>query len=207
MYEWRKMTWQQRAKALVRRQKQHAPMHSPAHLDLGAATYHLSAACYEHAPILGTPSDRMEAFTAALLQTLHAVVHDIHAWCVLPNHYHLLVTAPDLAGIRAALRLLHGRVAHQWNGDDGTRGRKVWFNWTERFIRSERHFWATMNYIHHNPVHHGYVRRWQEWPFSSAAAFLETVGRDEAERIWQFYPIWDYGQKWDPPKGKPTPNT
>jgi putative transposase len=52
-------------------------------------------------------------------------------------------------------------------------------------------------YVHHNPVHHGYVRRWQDWPWSSARQYLETVGPEEAKRIWLTYPILDYGKKWD----------
>jgi len=64
-------------------------------------------------------------------------------------------------------------------------------------MRSDRHFLATINYIHHNPVHHRYVERWTEWPWSSAVDYLQTVGRDEAERLWRDYPVLDYGAKWD----------
>ena len=91
----------------------------------------------------------------------------------------------------------HGRTSFQWNGEESTRGRKVWYKCTDRRVRSERHFWATVNYIHHNPVHHDYVQRWEEWPYSSAAAYLAELGRDEARRIWLKYPILDYGKGWD----------
>jgi putative transposase len=64
-------------------------------------------------------------------------------------------------------------------------------------MKSRRHFWATKNYIHNNPVHHGYVSRWQDWPFSSVHQYLDDVGRDEAVRIWNEYPVLDYGKDWD----------
>jgi putative transposase len=64
-------------------------------------------------------------------------------------------------------------------------------------MRSERHFFATINYVHHNPVHHGYVRLWTDWPWSSAAEYLEQMGRAEAQRVWEGYPIRDHGKKWD----------
>jgi putative transposase len=64
-------------------------------------------------------------------------------------------------------------------------------------MKSERHFWATLNYVHHNPVKHRYVKRWVDWPWSSAARYLEEVGREEAERIWSEYPVLDYGKQWD----------
>jgi putative transposase len=76
-------------------------------------------------------------------------------------------------------------------------GRQVWFNCFDRVIKSHRHFWASVNYIHHNPVHHGYVDAWQDWPWSSAAQFLERVGRERALEIWHQFPILDYGKKWD----------
>jgi putative transposase len=34
-------------------------------------------------------------------------------------------------------------------------------------------------------------------PFSSAQQFLESVGREEAERVWREYPVLDYGRGWD----------
>ena len=57
-----------------------------------------------------------------------------------------------------------------------------------------------MNYIHHNPVRHGYVTRWQDWPFSSASDYLEDVGKEEASRVCLDYPVLDYGKEWDPPE-------
>jgi putative transposase len=54
-----------------------------------------------------------------------------------------------------------------------------------------------VNYIHNNPVRHGYVEKWQDWPWSSAMEFLDSMGRDEAMRIWKEYPIRNFGKKWD----------
>jgi len=56
---------------------------------------------------------------------------------------------------------------------------------------------ATMNYIHHNPVHHGYVSDWCDWPYSSAGRFLDEVGRSRAAELWRQYPVLDYGAGWD----------
>ena len=67
-------------------------------------------------------------------------------------------------------------------------------------MKSERHFWATVNYVLHNAVRHGYVERWQDWPYSSAAQYLAEVGREEVEHRWHQYPLLDYGADWDPPE-------
>jgi len=198
VYDWRTMSQQERKEALASRKAGRHPWHAPPH-HAGEGAYHLSAACYEHAPVIGASPQRMAEFEQELLETLRPACNDVYAWCVLPNHYHVLVDTGDLRGVSAAIGQLHGRSSFVWNGQDRSRGRKVWHRSTDRKIRSDRHFWATMNYVHHNPVHHGYVVRWEEWPFSSAQDFLQAVGRAEAVRLWKAHPILDYGKGWDDP--------
>jgi putative transposase len=199
MYNWRKMTADERAEVLDSRKRERLPWHSPHHRASESGLYHVTAANFEHRPILGMSVKRLARFESKLLQTLEAAAAKTHAWCVLPNHYHLLLHAQDIFGVLAFLGKLHGRTSHAWNGEENSRGRQCWCKAVERSIRSERHYWATLNYVHHNPVRHGYVQRWQDWPFSSAARFLDEVGRGEAERIWREYPILDYGKDWDDP--------
>jgi putative transposase len=198
MYNWRKMTEVQRMEALALRRGRKLPWHSPPHLDFaGVHQYLISAACHEHAPIVGVNPERMTQCEADVLQICAERCLAIHAWCVLPNHYHVLVKTERIKELRHGLGLFHGRSSFTSNGEDGKRGRQVWYNCFERPIKSERHFWATLNYIHRNPVHHGYVKIWQDWPWSSATKFLESFGRKEAREIWKRYPILDYGKKWD----------
>ena len=198
MYDWRQMTAEDRAHVLDIRRARQLPWHSPPHLDLeGTHQYLISAACYEHAQIIGKSPERMTECEEALLKACHEFSLTTHFWCVLPNHYHVLVTTEQIEELRRGLGRFHGRSSHAWNGEDSARGRKVWYNCFERPMKSRRHFLATANYIHHNPVHHGYVQTWQDWPWSSAREFLERVGREQALELWKQYPIMDYGKKWD----------
>ena len=199
-YLWRKLSPDQRASLLAWRRQRSYPWHSPPHATGGLGTYHLTAACLGHAAHIGLSPERMQGFCEALLAALKPVASGIHAWCVLPNHYHVLASAPDLRSAVWALGKLHGRMSFQWNKQENARGRQVWYAATDRFMRNDRHFWATMNYIHHNPVRHGYVTRWQEWPYSSVHEFLAGMSRNEAERIWREYPLGDYGAGWDEPE-------
>lgn len=139
----------------------------------------------------------MDAFASRLLSTFETAEAVVHAWCVLPNHYHVLSTMLDLPKLIAQLGKLHGSTSFAWNGEDGQRGRQCWHRATDRAMRSEEHFWATLNYLHHNPVRHGYVSKWQEWPWSSARDYLANQGADEAARIWNAFPVLDYGTGWD----------
>ena len=197
MYEWRKLTPAEREELLARRKARGQPWHSVPHSAAVEGSYHLSAACYEHKPIIGSLPHRMEEFENLLLETAGTLATKIVAWCVLPNHYHLLIATKNSPDVLRAMGKFHGRRSFVWNGEEGTRGRKVWCGCVERAIRSERHFWATLNYIHHNPVRHGYVKRWEDWPYSSAREFLERVGRKRVGWIWKQYPILDYGKGWD----------
>jgi putative transposase len=149
---------------------------------------------------VGASIERMQSFCAELLDVLQANCTTIHAWVVLPNHYHALVSTSDLNATLKPMGALHGRTSFEWNGEENARGRKVWFNVVDRTMRSERHYWSTINYIHHNPVRHGYVAKWQDWPFSSASEYLEQVGVEKAHEIWREYPLLDYGKGWDKPE-------
>lgn len=199
-YVWRNLTPEQRTELLAARLRQNHPWHSPPHRpNHGNLRYHLTAACYEHQPHIERSAARFDGFCSSLVSVLTSHGRQVFAWCVLPNHYHALVEAPDILLLLRELGRLHGRTSHAWNGEENTRGRKVFFRTAERAMRSDRHVWATLNYVHHNPVHHGYVSRWTDWPWSSATAYLAQTGTTEAARIWLDYPLRDYGQGWDDP--------
>lgn len=197
-YVWRNLTNTQRAELLAHRKQQGLPWHRPPHwADDPSVQYHITAACYEHHPLIGHSRERMESFCATLIEVFIQRSANVHAWCVLPNHYHALIETAVILEVLADLGKMHGRLSFQWNGEELTRGRQVWCGASERFMRNERHFLATLNYIHHNPVHHGYVERWTDWPFSSAIEYLAQTGHEDTARIWRDFPILDYGKGWD----------
>ena len=152
MYRWRKLSNDDQAALLKWRQQIKRPWHSPPHPSTGPGRYHLTAACYEHECIVGKSVDRMQAFCEDLLDRLDSHEVQTVAWCLLPNHYHLLVQVDDLKATIAGLGRLHGRTAFFWNGEDNQRGRRVWAAPADRQIRTDAYYWATVNYIHHNPV-------------------------------------------------------
>jgi len=198
MYDWRKMTELDRSRALELRKARKLPWHTPPHLDFTVARqYLISASCYEHAPVIGKSPERMTECESDILSICDEFCSRIYGWCILPNHYHALVRTERIKELRQKLGEFNGRSSFMWNGEDDRRGRKVWYNAFERPMKSERHFWVTLNYVHHNPVHHGYVKKWTDWPWSSARQYLEEVSLERARRTWNEYPILDYGKKWD----------
>jgi putative transposase len=103
----------------------------------------------------------------------------------------------DFDSLPDLFRRVHGATAYKWNQDDECRGRKIWYRYSDRVIRSERHYYATLNYIHYNPVKDRLVDSPYEWVWSSAGWYLEEYGREWMRDTWRRYPVGDYGQSWD----------
>jgi putative transposase len=199
MYDWQKMSDDERKKVLHERKSRKVAWHSPPRFEYdGNLTFIVTAACYEHKAIIGTSTKRLAEFEASIIEICNEFEINLFAWCILPNHYHLLLKTNEIKEFQhKGLGKLHGQTSYNWNKTDNQTGRKVWYRSFERQISSTRHFWASLNYIHHNATKHGYVNKWQDWLFSSANKYLENFGREKAQFIWHEYPILDYGKDWD----------
>ena len=196
MYEYRKMSRRERAAVVAARDAAGQPWHAPPHFDQGHDVFLISAACYRHQPVMASEERRHEWEEAVLEGTSGMPGARLDGWVVLPNHYHLLVIG-DLDVLGRWIGRLHNGKATQWNREDGTPGRRVWYRFSDRAIRSERHYYATLNYIHANPAKHGHVSDAGTWPTSSLRRYFEQVGRERLVEWWMEYPVGDYGKGWD----------
>ncbi len=191
------MTSEQREDVVSLRKSQQVPWHTPPHRDSDRKLFHISAACYEHVNHIGFSEARIISFEKELIDKISKANSLVLSWCILPNHYHILIRTDDILFLLKEIGRFHGLKSYQWNTEDNSRGRHVWHNCMERSIRGDAHKFATINYIHNNPVHHKYVERWQDWPFSSAIKFIEQIGRGNVMEIWRKYPVKNYGKGWD----------
>ncbi len=196
MYDYRKLSPQERHLILEERRRRGFPLHAPPHFKGIAGVCLVTAACYEHRPIFENPND-LSWLLHEFLESLSVAGLSCNAWVFLPNHYHILLETQDIQIVSKTLRLLHSRIATSINGRHKQRGRKVWYRFSDRLIRSENHYWATVNYIHCNPVKHGYVDKMTEWPWSSVHEYIVRFGQAWFERTWNTYPVGNYGKGWD----------
>jgi putative transposase len=192
MYEYRKLNKHEQLGLLHARVNHSRPWHSPPHL-AGHGCFLLTAACFEHAPIIRTES-RRASFATDLLASL--TTGTVHAWVVLPNHYHVLWTG-NLHDAETRLPRLHNGTSTRWNREDKRAGRQAWYHFADRLIRSRGHYHAAVNYVHANPVKHGWVENAQDWPASSLRDWINTHGRDHLVTMWRKYPVADFGHGWD----------
>ncbi|MGZ5431512.1 MAG: transposase [Thermoanaerobaculia bacterium] len=98
----------------------------------------------------------------------------LQSWCLLSNHYHL-VARGDGANVRRMVTRLHVEAAIARNRRDGVKGRQVWYQFWDSHITFERSYLARLNYVHHNPVHHGVTDNAMEYRWCSARWFTENA--------------------------------
>lgn len=90
------------------------------------------------------------------------------AWCVMPNHVHVLIETWESWPLARVLHSWKSYTAHAANQILGRSG-DFWFReYFDRFIREDRHFANALRYIEENPVKAELVRRAEEWRWSSA---------------------------------------
>lgn len=196
MYDYRAMTPDQRSAVVEERRARGFPLHKPPHPEQGEGWYFITAATYEHRPHFSAPRE-LTALENRLLEAFAANCFPCAGWVVLPNHYHCLVHMSDLAQLGNALGAVHGRAAHYVNGRDQARGRQVWYKFTDRKVRSERHFSTCLHYIVSNPVKHGYVESMEKWPWSCYSELVAAHGIDWVRDLIHDYPLLGFGDKWD----------
>ena len=196
MYDYRKIPPEERERVLDARRERGFPLHAPPHLHNVAGEYLITAACYEHRDIFEQP-DELSWLTSETLDAFQRAGLKCPAWVFLTNHYHVLVETERLSVVSELLRLLHSRVATAVNSRQHKRGRQVWYRFSDRLIRDERHHLATVNYIHYNPVRHKYVDSAELWAWSSLHDYVQIHGKRWLTQTWKDYPIEDYGKGWD----------
>lgn len=196
MYEYYKLSPQQKSELVQERLRKGFPAHSPPHPVDIEGFYLLTVACYQHQSILTTSSRRQQLLNLLFQKFINNGLQ-ITTWVILINHYHLLVYIHDFKLLTSIFKAIHGFTSYQWNLEDDQRGRKVWYRFSDRAIRSERHYYTSLNYIHYNPVKHNYVDSPYHWQESSVHWYLEKYGRQWLRDSWQEYPLLDYGKGWD----------
>jgi putative transposase len=100
----------------------------------------------------------------------------VWAYCLMPNHVHLVLVPSHADGLRAALGEAHRRYTRDVNFRKGWCGH-LWQERFHSFPMDEDYLLATVRYVERNPVAAGLCESPQDWPWSSAAAHLS--GRDD----------------------------
>ena len=98
----------------------------------------------------------------------------VWAYCLMPNHVHVIIVPADPDGLRATFAFAHRRYTgfinarHRWTGH-------LWQGRFGAVAMDEQHLAAAARYVALNPVRARLVERAEEWEWSSARAHLAGV--------------------------------
>ncbi len=120
--------------------------------------------------------DHIDTLRQAVARVRTLMPFHIDAWVVLPDHLHCIWTLPEQDGNFPkrwqAIKMGFSRkitlgetlsASRQKRGERGIWQRRFW----EHTIRNDCDYAAHMDYVHFNPVKHGYVEQTADWKFSS----------------------------------------
>lgn len=113
-----------------------------------------------------------EAYLALMAEHCAACGVKVWAYCLMPNHVHLVAVPKTETALARAIGEAHRRYTRRINSREGGRGHL----WQERFfscVLQRRHTLAAVRYVERNPVRAALVRRAWRYPWSSAAAHVE----------------------------------
>ena len=97
---------------------------------------------------------------------------EIWAYCLMPNHIHLIAVPETKDGLNLAIGEAHRRYTRMINFREGWRGH-LWQGRFASFIMEERYLLACTRYIEYNPVRAGLAKRPEDWKWSSAGAHMD----------------------------------
>ena len=171
-------------------------MHHPPHIFLDSTWYFVTVSVYRRHRLFS--SNPRKAILRDNLKVQLAEFHiNLAAWVILDNHYHILLKSREGRNLSHLFQKAHGKTAFELNGLDGLRGRQVWHNYWDTCIRDERDFWTHLNYIHCNPVKHGYTRHAADWEFSSYGFYQRQRGDEWLAEVLRQYPVIDFSDRRD----------
>ena len=116
---------------------------------------------------------------------------EVWAYCLMPNHVHLILVPESEDGLRRAIGEAHRRYTRRVNFRENWRGH-LWQGRFASFPMDEAHLMAAARYIERNPVRARLARCAWEYRWSSAKAHAQ--GRDDA--LVKVHPLLDRVEDW-----------
>lgn len=125
-------------------------------------------------------------------------IAETYAYCLMPNHFHFLIKTrleedvlafvqqkrPSLQGFQTLGGITYANTLSRqyshlfncytqaYNKRFDRRGSLFSPNFKRKEIDSENYLTTIIQYIHHNPIHHGFCNRYEDWPYSSYKVFI-----------------------------------
>ena len=100
--------------------------------------------------------------------------YQLHAFALMPNHFHLLITVEPNPGLEKAVQYIKGGFSYRAGKELGSRI-EVWQRgFDDQWIKDEAAFVQARQYVLQNPVQAHLAVRAEEYPYCSAFAGFEV---------------------------------
>jgi len=146
----------------------------PLRICIPGAVYHVIARGNTRDFVFLDDADRI-AFLDVLARVVERFGCVCHAYCLMGNHYHLVLETP-LGNLSAGMRQLNGLYAQYFNRRHGRCGHLFQGRFRAILVEKETYLLAVARYVVRNPVRAGLCREAGEWQWSSYRA---TAGHVE----------------------------
>ena len=194
-------------------------MSRPLRIEYPGAVYHITSRGNEKKPVFKDDQDR-ENFLNTIQHVSKRYNWICHAYCLMTNHFHLLIETPD-GNLSLGMRQLNGVYTQLFNKWHDRVGHLFQGRYKAILIQKDSHLLEVCRYVILNPVRARMVERPEEWKWSS---YLATAGktrphsclttdwvlgqfsgkRGKAEQEYRKFIQWGIGQKsiWSEVRGQ-----
>jgi putative transposase len=150
-------------------------MARPLRIQMAGLTYHVHGRGNGRMDIYLDDFDR-RIFLEFLAEVVTAFNVICHAFCLMRNHYHLVVTTSD-ANLSGSIHTLNGRYGQWWNRRHEHVGHVFQGRFGAKIVQDDVHLLTVTKYVVSNPVRKRLVESPDQWPWSShrATAGLEAL--------------------------------
>jgi REP element-mobilizing transposase RayT len=147
-------------------------MARPLRIEFPGAVYHVTSRGNERKAIFRDDQDR-KMFLDTLGDVTLRYNWLCHAYCLMENHYHLLIDTPD-GNLSIGMRQLNGIYTQRFNKRHGRVGHLFQGRFKAVLVQKDNYLLEACRYVVLNPARAGRVQKPEEWIWSSYGA---TAGR------------------------------
>ena len=146
-------------------------MPRPLRIEFPGACYHVMSRGNERKDIFRTPED-YELFLGILKDTIDRFNVLVHAWCLMPNHFHLLLETNE-SNLSQVMKRLVGVYTMRFNSKYHRRGHLFQGRYKAFIVDKDNYFLELSRYIHLNPVKAKLAKTPEDYRWCSMKYFLK----------------------------------
>jgi REP element-mobilizing transposase RayT len=148
-------------------------MARPIRIEFSGAVYHVTSRVDRQEDIYDSDDDR-NLFLKILGEVCERFNWECHCYCLMSNHYHLLIRTPD-ANLSQGMRQLNGVYTQASNRAKNRVGHVFQGRYKAIMVEKQNYLVELCRYIVLNPVRARMVRAAKDWPWSSYRATIGQV--------------------------------